>query len=87
MAGRRPGHPRRRAAAPQNETPHISRRLPEEPRQLRRVDGRTTPGHDGGELFGRARPQFAVDLLIAKIPIEMGCQGRAKRAACGGRDP
>jgi hypothetical protein len=24
-------------------------------------------------------PQFAVDLLDAKIPIEMGCQGHAKR--------
>jgi hypothetical protein len=32
-------------------------------------------------------PQFAVDLLAAKIPIETGCQGRAKRAASGGRDP
>ena len=32
-------------------------------------------------------PQLAVDLLIAKIPIEMGRQGRAERAASGGRDP
>jgi hypothetical protein len=45
-------------------------------------------------------PPFAVDLLEARIPIEMGCQGRAHspskdgrlstldaRAACGGRDP
>jgi hypothetical protein len=32
-------------------------------------------------------PQFAVDLLAAKIPIETACQGRAKRAASGGRDP
>jgi hypothetical protein len=45
-------------------------------------------------------PLFAVDLLIAKIPIEMGRQGRAHspsidgrlstpygRAASGGRDP
>jgi len=33
-------------------------------------------------------PQFAVDLLMAKIPIETGCQGRTfRRAASGGRDP
>jgi hypothetical protein len=33
-------------------------------------------------------PHFAVDLLEAKIPIEMGCQGHAfRRAASGGRDP
>jgi hypothetical protein len=38
-------------------------------------------------LKAKLSPQFAVDLLAAKIPIETGCQGRAKRAACGGRDP
>jgi hypothetical protein len=33
-------------------------------------------------------PQFAVDLLDAKIPIETGCQGRAQGAhRCGGRSP
>jgi hypothetical protein len=32
-------------------------------------------------------PQFAVDLLNAKIPIETGCQGRRFRPPQSGRDP
>jgi hypothetical protein len=40
-----------------------------------RCAGAVTAASRGLEPEGP--PQFAVDLLDAKIPIEMGCQGRA----------